>query len=545
MEAKIIDHGQTATKRFLSGVKEVRAMVGGTIGPRGRNRIIQRKYRSPLVTNDGVTVARHIIIKDEMADLAAQTLVEIAMKTNETAGDGTTTSVVAAAAFLETHMEKSDKDGDGEVDISALGGDSINPMQIAQEARKAMPMVLEMLKAQSVPLEGTMLDDVISTSLEDLEYGKTLGELMRTVGVDGYVSIEDNWATKYGIDTEITQGMRFLGTYASPYLVTERNEQEAIFEDAKILVTNEKIESAGTLEMLLREMKEAKELKLVIIGGHSENTNPFSKEFIKQLARAVKASVNNPGGIMQVLAVKAPTLLSAELEDVAAFCGAKFFDKGLGHSLKNAQMKDLGFAKKVVVNDEDVNILGGTGIADERIAVLKEQLETEKDTMFKEKLKRRIASLSAGVGIIRVGAATEQERTYLKYKLEDAVHAARAAMEEGIVPGGGIALKAIADKLGKDHVLYSALMAPFEQIRKNAGVTDMEVPANVVDAHKVTRLAITNAISAGATLLTCDGGIADQKLTVLDFFEKKLGKLNPATDDFRDDENQDRGTGRL
>lgn len=538
MERKIIESGKGTTEKFLSGVRKVNEMVGGTLGPAGRNRIIQRKYRSPLVTNDGVTIARHMLIENEVADLAAQTLVEIAMKTNETAGDGTTSSIVIASALIESCFEKIRNSGE------ELGGTQKNPMQMAREIRIELPRALELLKEQSITLEGDMLDDVISTSLEDLEYGKTLGELMREVGPDGYVATDDNWATKYGIDTELTKGMRFLGSYASPYLATEHNEREAIFENALVLVTNEKIDSADILKTLLEDMKKEKKFKLVIIGGHSENIAPFSKGFIRQIARAMAGAAKNPDGMIQVLAVKAPTLTSDELEDVATFCNALFFNKDLGHELKNAVVKNMGFAKKIVVSDDDVNIIDGAGIPEARIQVLKEQLDKEKDTMFKEKLKRRIASLSAGVGIIRVGAATEQERTYLKYKLEDAVHAAKAAMKEGIVPGGGLALKIVADALGEESVLYEALMAPYKRIRENAG-GELDVPKNIVDPHKVVRLAFTNAISAAATLITCDGAIADQKLTVLDYFEKKLGKLNPAEDDFRDEVNQDRGNGRL
>lgn len=541
MEVKIIGAGPKVVDRFLHGVRVVNEMVGGTLGPAGRNRIIYRKYRSPLVTNDGVTIARHMYLEDEVADLAAQTLVEIAMKTNQMVGDGTTGSIVIASKLIETCFKKI-KETEG---TAHFGGASLNPMQMAREIQKELPRVLELLKKLSRELDGTMLDDVIATSLENLEYGEKLGMLMREVGPDGYVSTEDNWATKYGVDTELTKGMRFLGTYASPYLTNdERSQKEAIFEDALVLVTNEKIESAVVLKSLFEDMKREKKLKLVIIGGHSENTNPYSKEFITQLAKATQASLQNPGGIIQVLAVKAPTLTSAELEDVAAFCNALFFDKNLDHQIKNAVVANLGSAKKIVVDENDVHILGGGGLPEERIKILKEQMEIEKDTMFKEKLKRRIASLSAGVGIIRVGAATEQERTYLKHKLEDAVNAARAAMEEGIVRGGGLALKAVAEELGKESVLYEALMAPYERIRENAG-GELEVAENIVDPHKVIRLALTNAVSAGATLITCDGAIADRRLSVWDYFEKKLGKLNPATDDFRDEENQDLGAGRL
>lgn len=540
MEHKIIRSGKIATTKFLKGVEKVDEMVGGTLGPAGRNRIIQRKYRSPLVTNDGVTIARHLLLEDETEDLAAQVMVEIAMKTNETAGDGTTSSIVEAAALIKSLIEKIN----GNKEMEAFGDTVVNPMLLAKEIRKELPKVLELLKAQSIPCEGELLNNIISTSLEDLEYGKTLGELLRDVGIDGYVSIEDNWATKYGIDTELTKGMRFLGSYASPYLSTEHNKREAIFEDSFVLVTNEKLEMPSILKKLIEELQNSGKNRLVIIGGHSENTNPFSKEFVAGLARVMNAAAAGNTKVIQILGVKAPTLTSEELEDVAAYCGALFFNKNLGHELKNATMKNLGFAKKIIVTEDDVNIIGGVGIADERIAVLKEQLTMEKDTMFKEKMKKRIASLSSGVGIVRVGAATEQERTYLKYKLEDAVHAAKAAMEEGIVPGGGLALKKIADELGEDHILYPALMAPYLRIRSNAG-GDIEVADTVIDPLKVVRLAFTNAISAASTLITCDGAIADRRLSVMDYFEKSFAKLKPGAEDFRDEENLDQGTGRL
>lgn len=546
MEEKIISTGESTVERFLCGVNKIDELVGGTLGPAGRNRIIQRKYRSPLVTNDGVTIARHAYLKDEIEDLAAQTLVEIAMKTNETAGDGTTTSIVIASQLIRSCMEKIREAGP----VSPMNPGALNPMKMSREIQREAKKAIEMLEKQKHELEGEEIDNVISTSLEDLEYGKKLGEVLRAVGKDGYISTEDNWGTKYGIDTELVNGMRFLGSYASPYLATERNQKEAVWEDTCVLVTNEKIEAITALSKVLVDMKREGKTKLVIIDGYSENTSAFSKDVIREIGRSMRSAATgldnkgNPIQIIQVLLVKAPTLTSDELEDVAVFCDAKFFNKERGDHVRDAMFMQLGHAKRIVVNEDDVNIIGGRGNTEQRIEVLREQIEREKDPMFEEKTKRRIASLSAGVGIIRVGAATEQERTYLKYKLEDAVHAAKAALEEGVVPGGGLALKAVAEEMGKENILFEALMAPFNRIRSNAGVDDMEVPETIVDPHKVVRLAFTNAISAASALITCDGAIADRKLTVLDYFEKKLGKLNPSEDDFRDAKNQDLGRGR-
>lgn len=546
MEEKIIVTGQEAVEKFLRGVNTIDDLVGGTLGPAGRNRIIQRKYRSPLVTNDGVTIARHAYLKDEVEDLAAQTLVEIAMKTNDTVGDGTTTSVVIGAQLTRSCMEKIREAGTP----SVLNPSALNPMQMAREIQREAKKALVLLDEQKHELVGEEIDNVIATSLEDLEYGKTLGEVLRAVGKDGYITTEDNWGTKYGIDTEVVNGMRFLGTYASAYLTNNRNKKEAVWEDTCVLVTNERVEAIPALGKVLKVMGENGKTRLVVIGGHSENTNPYSKEVIQAVGRSLEQAVKGvdkdgkPVQMIQILLVKAPTLTSEELEDVAVFCNAKFFNKDLGEKIRDCIFQQLGYAKKIVVNEDDVNIIGGQGDTTQRIEVLKEQMEREKDPMFEEKTKRRIASLSAGVGIIRVGAATEQERTYLKYKLEDAVHAAKAALEEGIVPGGGVALKNVAEMMGRDNVLYDALMAPYNRIRSNAGVEEMNVPDTIVDPHKVVRLAFTNAISAAAALITCDGAIADRKLTVLDYFEKKLGKLNPAEDDFRDNKNQDLGRGR-
>jgi chaperonin GroEL len=538
MEVKIIKSGDEAVDKFIKGIEIVDKMVGDTLGPAGRNRIISRKYRSPLVTNDGVTVARNIVLDDEIEDMAAQTLVEIAMKTNEVAGDGTTTSVVAGAALAINTFKRLKKDNEQAVFQAA----SVSPITYAKEIWAELPKVLKMLKDQAVPVEGDMLDQVIATSLENLEYGVTLGELFRQVGKDGYISTEDNWGTKYGIDTEVTRGMRFLGTYASPYLATERNQKEAVWENTHVLVCNQRIEKPATLAKLIKEMDTAKLGKLVIIAGFSEGTNPYSKEFIEGLAKVMQAAQVNPN-IIKILAIKAPTLTSNELEDVAVFTDARFIDKTKGDKLTEVSLRDCGFAAKIVVTEDDVNIIGGRGNTEERIAILKGQMEIEKDAMFLEKLKRRIASLSAGVGIIRVGAPTEQERTYLKYKLEDAVNAAKAALEEGIVPGAGIALMRIADELGAEHILYPALMAPYDRIRSNAG-GELEVPDTIVDPHKVVRLAFTNACSAAAALISTDGGIADRRQTVFDSFAAKMGKMNPHSDDFRADENQDLGRGR-
>jgi chaperonin GroEL len=542
MQKKIIEIGSKAVDKFITGIRKMDALVGGTIGPAGRNRIIYRNYRAPLVTNDGVTIARHAYLEDEMEDLAAQTLVEIALKTNDRAGDGTTSCIVEACALVESGLKKIAKANKH----SALGGGRMSEMQFARDVRKALPEALAILEKQRADLAEDDLYNVISTSLENMEFSKTLAELVQQVGKDGYIAVEDNWATKYGIDTEVSKGMRFRGSYASPYLTSSEDQKEAIWADTAVLVTNQHLESISQIQKVLKVMQDPNQHKgarrLVIIGGFSEGASPFSKHVIATIATSMQAAMKG-ADIVQVLLVKAPTLTSEELEDVAVYCNAKFIDKNLDMQLEDVEMVHLGSAKKIVADEDDVTIVEGAGDPTQRIEMLKEQNEREKDQMFEEKMKRRIASLSSGVGIIRVGAFTESERTYMKHKIEDAVNAAKAAMEEGVVQGGGLALKFVADSLGENHILYDALMAPFRRIRENAGVDDMEVGPEVLDSYKVVRVGLENACSAAALLITCDAGIAERRQTLFDMWEKKMVNRDEKND-FRDAENQDYGRGR-
>ena len=541
MQRKVLSSGVECQKKFIKGIGVVDTFVGGTLGHGGRNRIIQEKFRAPQVINDGANIARRIVLEDPIEDLAAQTLIDVSMRTAEQAGDGTTTSVVIGAKLASEGIDTLLKEAGKDTTFSSE--ERTNAMQLWRTIQSEEEKAQKLLKEQAHDLKDEDLDNVISTSLENLEYGKELAKLLKTIGKDGYISVEDNWATKYGITTETTTGMRFLGKYASGFMTNSKNKKEAIWDDTLVLVTNEKIETTEVLKLLVDDMRSQNKRTLVIIDGYSEGENPFSPKVIQSLSNAVLASEKGTADAMKILAVKASSLTTDELTDVACFCDAKFFDKNLGESVADARTEDLGSAQKISVTDDEVNIIGGTGKTDERIAVLKEQMEQEKDQMFKEKIKRRIASLASGVGIIRVGASTESERTYLKEKLQDAVSAAKAAMEEGIVPGGGTALRNVAEKLGKDSILYNALNAPFERIRTNAGLKTLEVPNTIVDPLKVVRLALQNACSGAGLLITTDAGIADQQLTYGDFLEKAMRKVAPIDEryDFRDDENQDQG----
>lgn len=548
MFKKIIEAGTETQKKFLKGIAVVDKMVGDTLGHGGRNRLIQRKYKAPLVTNDGATIARHILIEDPIEDMAAQTIIEISMETANQAGDGTTTSAVMATTLAREHIQKQIENANSDVLDS---GDKINALETWRQINVEKDRAIEYLKEMSRELTDEDIHNVISTSLENMEYGETLAELFKKIGKDGYISVEENWATKKGIDTETIEGMRFYGKYASPYLITTANKKEALWTDAHILVTNQRVDDFGKVEKVFKELMATPNKKLVIIGGYSEGETPFSKEFIRKISAHMKGfyqlDAEKQASVGQILLIQAPSLTTQELEDVAVFCDAKLYDKNLNMDIRGISINELGYVSKVSATEEEVNLIGGRGNVAERIEVLKAQAELEKDEMFRQKMLRRIASLASGVGIIRVGASTESERSYIKYKLEDAVLALKAAHEEGIVQGGGLAYSELAERLGEDSLLYSMLKAPHERIKSNLGVETLDVPESIVDPTKVVRIAIQNACSGAGMLITSDGAIADVKLTFADFFEKAIAKAMPMDwkNDWRDSENQDAGAGRF
>lgn len=518
MHRKIIVRGQECREALLRGVKEVVALVGATIGPKGRNSIIYRKYKSPIITNDGVTIARHIYLNDPIEDLGAQVLVETAMKTNELAGDGTSTSVVIGGAIVENSFATLKKGGDG-----VLQG-RIDAMDLFRSINASKDKVIEMLDGMKKKTTKKELTNIISTSLENEEFGKQIAEIIWKIGANGHIDVLDNWSTKYGIELDITEGMKFFGTFATPYAMTDFKRKEAVYKNAKVLVTNHHIESVPQLKKVIEALQKEGKRQLVVF------SEKFSDDVLKAINGAMQAAAQGHNDVFKILPVKVPALTSEELEDLAVYCNAKFVDRKAGHELVETTLNDLGSVEKVIADMDEVIVMGGEGDASQRIEILQEQMEQEKDTMFKEKLRKRIASLSAGIGVIRVGASTEQERTYLKYKIEDAVYAAKAALEDGYVPGGGIALKQIAEKLGKDDPLYEALMAPYNRIQENAG-GELEIADTVIDPVKVTKYAVQNAVSAASTLITTESAITEERETVLDLFEKQV--RGQAEEDFR------------
>ena len=531
MAERTIAFGSQARKKLLSGALKVGKYVGATLGPKGRNGIIQAPYSAPDVTNDGVTIARNIVLPDEIEDLGAQTVVEATMKTNERAGDGTTTTAVIACKIIEVCAKIIDEADKGtEFSKDQIGADVV---AMARSIMEGKDIVIEKLKAMAKPVKKGEIKNIISTSLGKIypEYIETLTELVESVGKDGYISVDDNWGTKYGVESQLFEGLRFLGTYASPFMVNTRHK-EAVWENTPILVTNHRIETAAVLKEIINEMFKNGMRKLVIFA------EGFEKNFIMSVAKSFVMDQQGKGDPIKVLAVKAPSLTTSQLEDVAAYCGARFIDKNKGEDLMVVRTTELGFAKKVVVNEDDSIITEGKGNVSDRIKLLESELEIERDKAFKEQIKRRIGALRSGFGVVRVGASTDTERLYLKRKIEDAVYAAKAAIEEGVVQGGGLALQGIAKELGKDSILYEAMRAPNEKIETNAG-GPVKVPSTVIDPVKVTRLAVENACSVAAQLITAEVAIAYKKESLWDKLDKKLTPADQDDSDFRSEENQE------
>lgn len=534
-QQRVIKIGAEARKGLTRGALTVGEAVGMSLGWGGRNAIIKEAYSAPKVTNDGVTIARNIVLKDEIEDLGAQMIVEAAMKTNSRVGDGTTTTTVIACEIIKDVSKKIEVE-DGNAKASGLSGGA-DVVGIAREILDTKDKVIEKLKSKAKELKKGDLKNIIATSLGKVypEYVDSLTEAINTVGKDGYISIEDNWSTQYGVDSTISEGMRFRGSYATPFMVTNKNK-EAILEDVKVLVTNHRIESLVVIQELLQEMNQRKIKKLVIIA------EGYSAGVIRVLMSATEAARSGDPRFVNFIAVKAPSLTTEQFYDVVAYTGGKFFDKNTSQdsTVITAKVDDLGYVKKVIVDEDDTRLIEGKGDVKARIQQLKHEMETEKDPSFKEQTKRRIGALASGFVIIRIGASTEPERRYIKDKMEDAKNAAKAALDEGYIQGGGVPLVEIAEELGEKNVLYNALKSPYERIKSNAGGIDMKVPANIIDPVKVTRLAVENACSVAAQLITSEVAITDKDKSLVDELQRAVGRKEDDSD-FRSPENEDVG----
>jgi chaperonin GroEL len=521
--AKQIKYGEDARRALESGVNQLANTVKITLGPKGRNVVLDKKFGSPTITNDGVTIAKEIELEDPFENMGAQLVKEVATKTNDVAGDGTTTGTLLAQAMIR----------EGFKNVAA----GANPMIIKKGINKAVDTAVEELKKISRPIESKeAIAQVASVSAADETIGELISEAMEKVGKDGVITVEES--NTFGTTLDVVEGMQFDRGCISLYMVTDTEKMEAVLDDPYILITDKKISNIQELLPILEQIVQQGK-KLLIIAEDVEG------EALSTLI------INKLKGTFTCVAVKAPGFgdrRKAMLEDIAILTNGQVISEELGLELKETQLSQLGRARQVKVQKENTIIVDGAGDAKaikDRIKQLKAQIEETTSDFDREKLQERLAKLSGGVAVIKVGAATETELKERKHRIEDALAATRAAVEEGIVPGGGVALantiKAVETLYGKVEgdektgvkIVKRALEEPVRQIAENAGLegsvviekvmlskpgvgfnvlnekyVDM-IEAGIVDPTKVTRSALQNAASVAALLLTTESVVAD------------------------------------
>ena len=520
--AKQILFNEQARQSLKRGVDILANAVKITLGPRGRNVVLDKGFGSPTITKDGVTVAKEIDLPDKFENIGAELVKEVASKTNDVAGDGTTTATLLAQSII----------GEGLKNVAA----GANPLAIKRGIEKGVEAVVKELKEKiSKPVTGDEIANVASISANDQEIGQTIAKAMKEVGENGVITVEESQS--FGIQTEVVKGMRFDKGYVSPYMITNPDRMEAEYNEPSILITDKKISSVEEVLPLLEKVAQSGKKEIVIIADEVEGA---------ALATFV---VNKLRGTFNVLAVKAPGFGDRRkemLQDIAVLTGGRVISEEVGLKLENTTLEDLGGARKVVATKDNTTIVEGKGdekTIKDRVAQIKVLLEQTDSDFDREKLLERLAKLSGGVGVIKVGAATETEMKEKKHRIEDAVSATKAAVEEGIVPGGGVALlrarKVLEtlsvsgeEKIGV-NILIRALEEPVRQIAENAGkdgavvaeeVKKLEgsmgynaetdkyedmIKAGIVDPTKVTRSALQNAASIAAMLLTTEAAVTD------------------------------------
>ncbi len=491
----IITTGKEAKEKILSAVSKVSDIVGKTLGPGGKNVLVQQDFRGQRVTNDGVTIADSLVLQDETEQLIARTFVEAAKKTNDKAGDGTSTSIVLARALIEKVLKENDED--------LVGSEGSNVMELKRQIDKEKDLIVEEIKKRSEKIKTKEdLIKIASVSLEDEGLGKKVAELVWEVGKDGFVGVEEGF--KNEIETESIIGMKFNGKYIDERLSTN-NHKEAIYEgEVPVLVTNHHLtlEDWNTIKALLEDLVKKQNKGAMVI---------FAEKYDADLQNMIlKQSLQTP---VKVLAVKSPSLVTGEFEDLAIYTDSIFVDKNQNMKFADTKTTHLGKAQRVVVDDDQTILVGGGGSeksVKDRIKFLKGEAEAEKDLMFKRKVERRIANMASGVGNIKVGATTQAEQRYLKLKLEDAVFASKSALDEGFVEGGGKVLKSIGETLTGLSVLKEMTHAPYDQIQENYG-KKLTIPSNVIDPAKVTRTAVENACSIAGMLITTHAIVAERR----------------------------------
>jgi len=519
--AKQIKFSKDTREALKSGVDQLANAVKVTLGPKGRNVIFDRGFGTPSVTKDGVTVAKEIELEDKFENLGAELVKEVASKTNDAAGDGTTTATILAQAMIAEGLAKMD--------------DGVNAQAIRQGMEKGVEAVVEKIKEIAAPIQGDEIEKVASISANDPEIGSLIAKAMEKVGETGVITVEESQT--FGVDVDVVEGMQFEKGYVSPYMITNTDRMEAEYQDAYILITDKKISSVQDIVPLLEKIAQAGKKELVVICDDVDG---------EALATLV---VNKLRGAFSTLAIKSPGFgdrKKAMLEDIAILTGGKVISEEVGLKLDTTELSDLGQAKKVIATKDNTTIVDGHGDAkslEDRVAQIKKQVAQTESEFEQEKLMERMAKLAGGVAVIKVGAATEIEMREKKDRIMDAVGATKAAVEEVVVPGGGVALiraicaldtVAVSDdqKVGIE-ILRRALEEPARMIAENAGVDGAAVvekvkaaegsngynaatdtyedltAAGVIDPAKVTRSALQNAVSIAIMIITTECAITE------------------------------------
>ena len=520
--AKMIQFGEEARRAMQSGVDKLANTVKVTLGPKGRNVILDKKFGSPLITNDGVSIAREIELEDPYENMGAQLVKEVATKTNDVAGDGTTTATLLAQAIIREGLKN----------VTA----GANPILIRNGIRKAVDVAVEEIKNISKPVAGTEdIARVAAISAADEEIGTLISEAMEKVGNEGVITVEES--KSMGTELDVVEGMQFDRGYVSPYMATDTEKMEALLDNPLILITDKKISNIQEILPILEQIVQNGR-KLLIIAEDVEG---------EAMATLV---VNKLRGTFNCVAVKAPGFGDRRkemLQDIAILTGGEVISEELGRDLKEVTLDMLGQAESVKVTKENTTIVNGKGeksLIQERIGQIKVQIEETSSEFDKEKLQERLAKLSGGVAVIKVGAATETELKERKLRIEDALAATKAAVEEGIVPGGGTAYVNVINKVAEltsevadtqvgINIIVKALEEPMRQIAINAGLEGSVIiekvkyseagigydalndkyvnmlQTGIVDPTKVTRSALQNAASVASTFLTTEAAVAD------------------------------------
>ena len=521
--AKELKYNESSRRALERGVNIIADAVRVTLGPKGRNVVLEKKYGAPTITNDGVTIAREIDVEDVFENSGVQLLKEVATKTNDVAGDGTTTATILAQAMIKEGLRN-----------VAAGA---NPLLLKKGIEEAVDMVVKEIgnMSEDIATDKKKIAEVAAISAADKEIGQTIADAMEKVGKDGVITVEES--NKFGIEIELVEGLQFDKGYLSPYMVTDAERMEAVLNDPYILIANQKISAVGDLVPILEKVMQAGK-PLLIIAEDVEG---------EALATVV---VNKLRGTLSCVAVKAPGFgdrRKAMLEDIAIVTNGKVISEEIGIKMENVTLDMLGSARQVKVDKENTTIVEGKGTIDSikgRIKQIKNEIEQSDSDFDKEKLQERLAKLSGGVAVIRVGAATEVELKEKKHRIEDALSATKAAVEEGIVPGGGVVLvdaipKIDLKKFETDvktgaNIVAKALEEPLRQIANNSGLEGSVVvekvktlpagegldassgkyvnmiDAGIIDPAKVTRSALQNAASIAALMLTTEVVVAEK-----------------------------------